>query len=49
MQLMRAAMDACGRAAAAAPVVLDAAAARLKLLVSMCSISTRTAERTLNL
>ncbi|WIA35007.1 hypothetical protein OEZ86_003503 [Tetradesmus obliquus] len=33
MQLMSAAVDACGPADVAAPVALDAAAARLKLLV----------------
>ncbi|KAF6264971.1 hypothetical protein COO60DRAFT_1185975 [Scenedesmus sp. NREL 46B-D3] len=38
MQLLRAALDRCGRTPAAAPAVLDAAAARLKLLVSQCSI-----------
>jgi hypothetical protein len=37
MQLMRAAVDACGRTVAAAPVVLDAAAVRLKLLVSIAT------------
>ena len=35
MQLMSAAVDACAPADVAAPVALDAAAARLKLLVSL--------------